>query len=109
MFMSRYARPAMLRRTSLRHRFSLLAILAALCGAAPAAFGQRSQPSDTALQARLADIAHAHRGKIALYATRLDSGLSVSLNADAVVQTASDFKLTVLYDAMQQVRAGKAL
>jgi len=98
----------MLRRTSLRHRFSLLAIVAALCGPAPAALGQRSQPTDTALQARLADIAHAHRGKVALYATRLDSGVSVSLDADAVVQTASDIKLTVLYEAMQQVRAGKA-
>ena len=98
----------MLRRTSLRHRFSLLAIVAALCGAPAAVLGQPSQPSDTALQARLADIAHAHRGKVALYATRLDSGVSVSLDADAVVQTASDIKLTVLYEAMQQVRAGKA-
>ncbi|HEX3572295.1 MAG TPA: serine hydrolase, partial [Acidobacteriaceae bacterium] len=68
------------------------------------AFGQ-AKPD---LQSQLADIARAHHGKVALYATQLNTGISVSLDPDAVVQTASVVKLTILYEAMEQVRAGKA-
>jgi beta-lactamase class A len=60
------------------------------------------------LQARLGEIAKAHHGKVALYATQLNTGRSAGLDADAVVQTASVIKLTILYEAMEQVRAGKA-
>ena len=63
---------------------------------------------DAALEATLAEIAKAHHGKVALYATQLNSGREVGLDADAVVQTASVIKLTILFEAMEQVRSGKA-
>jgi beta-lactamase class A len=64
--------------------------------------------SDAALEARLRQIAGAHHGKTALYATQLNTGKSAELDADMVVQTASVIKLTILFEAMEQVRAGKA-
>jgi beta-lactamase class A len=63
--------------------------------------------SNSALRQELAGIASAHHGKVALYATQLNTGKSVGLDADAVVQTASVIKLTILFEAMEQVRAGK--
>jgi len=70
--------------------------------------GLEMQSADAALEARLREIAKAHHGKVALYATQLNTGLSVGIDADAVVQTASVIKLTILFEAMEQVRAGKA-
>ncbi|HUD23085.1 MAG TPA: serine hydrolase [Acidobacteriaceae bacterium] len=67
-----------------------------------------AQAADTALEARLTEIAKAHHGKVALYATQLNTGRSVGIDADAVVQTASVIKLTILFEAMEQVREGKA-
>jgi beta-lactamase class A len=43
-----------------------------------------------------------------LYATQLNTGKTVGLDADRPVQTASVIKLTILFEAMEQVRAGKA-
>jgi beta-lactamase class A len=63
---------------------------------------------DGALQQELRVLAIQHRGKVALYATQLNTGRAVGLNADMVVQTASVIKLTILFEAMEQVRAGKA-
>ncbi len=63
---------------------------------------------DTALEARLAAIAGTHHGKVALYAEDLTTGKTVALNADTPVQTASVIKLTVLYEALEQIREGKA-
>lgn len=63
--------------------------------------------SDAALETRLSEIARAHHGKVALYATQLNTDREVGLDADAVVQTASVIKLTILFEAMEQVRAGK--
>jgi beta-lactamase class A len=60
------------------------------------------------LQRQIEDLANAHRGEVALYAVQLNTGKTVGLNPDAVVQTASVIKLTILYEAMQQVREGKA-
>ena len=62
---------------------------------------------DAALQSRLGEISRAHHGKIALYATQLNTGRTVGLDADAVVQTASVIKLAILFEAMEQVHAGK--
>jgi beta-lactamase class A len=45
---------------------------------------------------------------VALYATQLNTGKTVGLDADRPVQTASVIKLTILFEAMEQVRAGKA-
>jgi beta-lactamase class A len=60
------------------------------------------------LQRALTEMAAMHRGKVALFATQLNTGTEVSLNADLPVQTASVIKLTILFEAMEQVRAGKA-
>jgi beta-lactamase class A len=63
---------------------------------------------DAALEGRLRDLAKAHHGKVALYATQLNTRKVVGLDAGRVVQTASVIKLTILFEAMQQVRDGKA-
>ena len=63
--------------------------------------------SGAALGVRLSEIAGAHHGKVALYAAQLNTGKEVGLDADVVVQTASVIKLTILFEAMEQVRAGK--
>ena len=72
------------------------------------AHGQTGQSPDATLLRQLTEIAQSHHGKVALYAEQLGMPHTASLDADAVVQTASVIKLTVLYEAMQQVRAGKA-
>ena len=65
-------------------------------------------PQEGALEVQLRSLAAAHHGKVALYATQLNTGKTVALDADTVVQTASVIKLTILFEAMEQVRAGKA-
>lgn len=62
---------------------------------------------DQALLMRLKAIAETHHGKVAFYAENMKTGQAVSLNADTPVQTASVIKLTVLYEALEQIRAGK--
>lgn len=63
---------------------------------------------DEALQQQISAIAGAHHGRVALYATQLNTGKTVALDADQPVQTASVIKLTILFEAMEEVRAGKA-
>lgn len=89
----------------------------ALCGTV-SANGLAQQPGlvsgtpvageGTALDTRLGELAKAHHGKVAVYATQLNTGKTVGLDPDTVVQTASVIKLTILFEAMEQVRAGKA-
>jgi beta-lactamase class A len=67
-----------------------------------------AQRVDEPLRERLTALAGAHHGHVALYATQLNTGKSVALDADRPVQTASVIKLTILFEAMEQVRAGKA-
>src|ERR1035441_1388694 len=74
----------------------------------PGAVASQAQGRDAALETRLTEFAKAHHGKVALYATQLNTGRMVGLDPDAVVQTASVIKLTILFEAMEQVRAGKA-
>jgi beta-lactamase class A len=76
--------------------------------AGPVVSSKTTEDADSALEARLREIAKAHHGRVALYATQLNTGREVSLDADAVVQTASVIKLTILFEAMEQVREGKA-
>ena len=63
---------------------------------------------DAGLEAKLRPAIASHRGKVALYAEDLTTGKTVAFDADTPVQTASVIKLTVLYEALQQIRAGKA-
>ena len=72
------------------------------------ALAQQTNAVDARLQEDLVALAGQHRGKVALYATQLNTGKSVAIDADRPVQTASVIKLTILFEAMEQVRAGKA-
>ena len=63
---------------------------------------------DTGLSEQVAAIAAAHHGDVALYAENLRTHESVGLQPDRVVQTASVIKLAILYEAMEQIRSGKA-
>lgn len=64
--------------------------------------------SSSALQNQVQAIAQAHHGKVALFARQLETGAVIALNPDEEVQTASVIKLAILYEAMEQVREGKA-
>jgi beta-lactamase class A len=66
-----------------------------------------AQAEDQALLGRLKTISDVHHGKVAFYGENVKTGQTVSLNADTPVQTASVIKLTVLYEALEQIRAGK--
>jgi beta-lactamase class A len=83
------------------------AVLLILIPAGAGLAQEAKEGGDAALRAQLGQIAEAHHGKVALYATQLNTGKTVGLDEDAVVQTASVIKLTILFEAMEQVRAGK--
>src|SRR5262245_59788121 len=74
----------------------------------PEAAGKGDGAADVKLQQQLAALAAAHHGHVAVYAKHLNTGRVVSMDADQPVQTASVIKLAVLFEAMEQVRAGKA-
>ena len=80
----------------------------AAAAAGPVVSSKTTEDADTALEARLREITKAHHGRVALYATQLKTGRVAALDADTVVQTASVIKLTILFEAMEQVREGKA-
>jgi beta-lactamase class A len=63
--------------------------------------------TDSALQSKVEGMATQHHGKVALYATNLKTGDSIAINADEPVPTASVIKLTVLSEAMREIKAGK--
>lgn len=63
---------------------------------------------DSALNARLRALTAGYQGKIGLYATDLQTGKTVSLNADTPVPTASVIKLAVLFEALKQIQSGQA-
>jgi beta-lactamase class A len=67
-----------------------------------------SVPADPALEGQLRGIVTAHHGKVALFAEQWNTGKTVSLDPDLAVTTASDIKLAILYEAMVEVREGKA-
>jgi len=63
--------------------------------------------TDNTLQTKIEALAAQHHGKLALYATNLKTGETIAIDADTPVATASVIKLTILVEAMQQVKAGK--
>jgi beta-lactamase class A len=63
---------------------------------------------DASLQEKLAALAATHKGHVTLYAKQLNTGKVVSLDPDVPIQTASVIKLAILYQAMEEVRDGKA-
>lgn len=60
------------------------------------------------LQQTLNTIAAKHHGNVALFAENLRTGQTVGIHPDQPVQTASVIKLAILYEAMKQIRVGKA-
>jgi beta-lactamase class A len=60
------------------------------------------------LQSQLDAIAAAHHGKVAFFAENLKTGETAAIDPDRPAPTASVIKLTVLWEAMQQIRAGEA-
>jgi beta-lactamase class A len=64
-------------------------------------------PSSSHLRADVEQIAARHHGQVSVFAKDLKTGQTVALKADEPVQTASVIKLAILYEAMEQIRAGK--
>jgi beta-lactamase class A len=87
--------------------FGYISVLALAVGSATLD-AQTKAVDDAALQQQLAPIVAAHQGKVALFAEQLNTGKTVALDADVPVQTASVIKLAILYNAMADVREGKA-
>lgn len=67
---------------------------------------QSSPP--TPLELQVQSIAAEHHGNVALFAENLKTHQTVSISPDTPVQTASVIKLAILYEALEQVRNGKA-
>jgi len=89
--------------TKMQFRGSLVFTLIA----AVSLLAQTTAAQDASLEVSLRSLTAAHHGKVALYAEDLTTGRTVALDADTPVQTASVIKLTVLYEALEQIREGK--
>jgi beta-lactamase class A len=68
----------------------------------------RAQSPSAALEKQVQAIAAEHHGDVALFAENLKTHETVAISPDTPVQTASVIKLTILYEALEQVRSGKA-
>ena len=67
-----------------------------------------AQAASGSLITQVDAIAAANKGKVALYAEDLGTHQTVAIDADTPVQTASVIKLAILYQALEEIRAGKA-
>jgi beta-lactamase class A len=63
--------------------------------------------NDPALSAALEPMIAEFHGHVSFYAHDLATGKTVALNADEPVATASVIKLGILYEALEQIRAGR--
>src|ERR1700728_3914779 len=81
---------------------SALLILPLVLAGSPA-----SAPNDPTLRAALESMVAAFHGHVSFYAHDLVSGKTVAIDADQPVATASVIKLGVLYEAGDQIRAGR--
>jgi beta-lactamase class A len=70
--------------------------------------GAQAQKAPLSLEAQVHAIAAEHHGDIALFAENLKTHETVAILPDTPVQTASVIKLAILYEALEQVRSGKA-
>jgi len=70
--------------------------------------GTRAQGTSLSLAAQIQTIAAEHHGDVALFAENLKTHETVAISQDTPVQTASVIKLAILYEALEQVRSGKA-
>ncbi|MGB6973055.1 MAG: serine hydrolase [Terracidiphilus sp.] len=67
-----------------------------------------SAQNDPALTATLQSMIVGFHGHVSLYAHDLATGKTVAIDADQPVPTASVIKLGILYEALQQIRTGRA-
>jgi beta-lactamase class A len=65
-------------------------------------------PASASLGTQLQAIVAEHHGDVALFAQNLKTHEMVGISPDTPVQTASVIKLAILYEALEQVRGGKA-
>src|ERR1700739_4181290 len=72
------------------------------------AMGSEAQSKTSSLGEQVRAIATAHHGDVALFAENLKTHQTVAISPDTPVQTASVIKLTILYEALEQIRSGKA-
>jgi beta-lactamase class A len=84
----------------------LFGLLAAFLWAAGAQ--AQNAPTSASLAAQVQAIVAEHHGDVALFAENLKTHETVAISADTPVQTASVIKLAILYEALEQVRSGKA-
>ena len=87
-------------------RFQSLFFL--LCGVLCASACQAHSAPPVSLGEQVRAIAAEHHGDVALFAENLKTHETVTISADTPVQTASVIKLAILYEALEQVRSGKA-
>jgi beta-lactamase class A len=78
-----------------------------LCAHAPVLVAAPT-PARSALDSQVAQIAGRHHGQIAVFAEALRTGQTLSLRSEEPVATASVIKLAILYEAMRQIRQGRA-
>ena len=90
-----------MRSISLRPHLWLLCVL--MCS-----IGAHAQGKPASLDAQVHAIAAEHHGDVALFAENLKTYETVAISPDTPVQTASVIKLAILYEALEQVRSGKA-
>ena len=76
--------------------------------APPVALAQAGAPGADALNSQLNALIAPFHGQVSYYAHDLATGQTITDNADEAVPTASVIKLTILYTALEQIRAGKA-
>jgi beta-lactamase class A len=94
---------------TLHRRFAILLCMLALAAPVKHVTAQTPAPDlQQLLQQLTAARSSAGLGHVALYATQLNTNKSVAIDADLPVQTASVIKLAILYEAMVEVRDGKA-
>jgi beta-lactamase class A len=87
---------------------SFLGLLRVVLWTASVAHAQVVAPPLASLQAQVQAIAAEHHGDVALFAENLKTHDTVAISPDTPVQTASVIKLAILYEALEQVRSGKA-
>lgn len=81
-----------------------------LSGVLFSALGSAQIPQSLApapLELQVQSIAAEHHGEVALFAKDLKTHQTVSISPDTPVQTASVIKLSILYEALEQLRSGK--
>lgn len=82
-------------------------LCAALLITASLAIPSASAQDDPALAATIQSMTTGFQGHLSFYAHDLKSGKTVAIDADRPVPTASIIKLAVLYEALEQIRAGR--